>query len=32
LAEANIRNQQGKFQYSLNPFYVSMELPTFHIR
>jgi signal transduction histidine kinase len=32
LAEANIRNQQGRFQYALNPFYVCVELPTFSIR
>jgi signal transduction histidine kinase len=32
LAEANIRNQQGSFQYGLNPFYVCLELPTFHVR
>jgi len=32
LAEANIQNQQGVFQYDLNPFYVCIGLPTFHVR
>jgi signal transduction histidine kinase len=32
LAEANIRNQRGRFQYALNPFCVCLELPTFHTR
>jgi hypothetical protein len=31
LAETNIRNQRGSFQYGLNPFYVCVELPTIHV-
>ena len=32
LAETNILKQQGSFQYGLNPFYVCVELPTYHVR